>query len=107
VPDLRVPMLAFTAAVVFAGTVGCSSSSTMPNQTKPNQTSSSTAPSSAVEHGAYARCLTDNGVPAPLTGGAGPGPANDQPTAPPGVDPQTWDNAMRACASLAPGPPGP
>ena len=51
-------------------------------------------------HGSLADCLKSNGV--TETGGApvvlGP---------PAGVDPGTWDTAMKACASLAPGPAGP
>lgn len=45
-------------------------------------------------HGSYASCLAHNGVPTPPAG----------PAAPPGVDPQTWTKAQRACADKAPGP---
>ncbi len=48
-------------------------------------------------HGSLAYCLGQHGVPAP------PGPATGPP---PGVDPATWDKAMEACSSLAPGPAG-
>lgn len=47
-------------------------------------------------HGSLAQCLTDHGVP------AAPGPAGP----PAGVDPGTWNDAMRACATHAPGPAG-
>jgi len=42
-----------------------------------------------------AHCLTEHGVP------AAPGPMMG---APPGVDQQTWDQAMQACSTLGPGP---
>lgn len=52
-------------------------------------------------HGSLADCLKANGV--TETGGA---PAVLGPPA--GVDQATWDKAMAACATLAPGPaPGP
>ena len=52
-------------------------------------------------HGSLADCLKANGV--TETGG------NPVVLGPPaGVDPATWDKAMKACATLAPGPaPGP
>jgi hypothetical protein len=46
------------------------------------------------QHGAYAQCLAEHGVPTPPAG----------PDAPPGVDQQTWAKAQQACASQAPGP---
>ena len=46
-------------------------------------------------HGSYAHCLSEHGVSAPPGPVAGP---------PPGVDPQKWQEAMDACATLAPGP---
>lgn len=80
------------------------------------------------DHAAFSKCLTDNGVPAPPDGGPGgpngpEGPggrggehpngpphahegAGQTPPAPPGVDQGVWDDAMEACASLAPPPPG-
>ena len=48
------------------------------------------------EHGSLATCLREHGV--SETGGSvvlGP---------PAGVDPATWDKAMKACSTLAPGP---
>lgn len=69
-------------------------------------------------HDAFVQCMTENGIPAPPDGGPGgpppgadgappDGPPSDAggPPAPPGVDQQTWDDAMQACASLAPQPP--
>ncbi|AKS36273.1 hypothetical protein AFA91_11670 [Mycolicibacterium goodii] len=48
-------------------------------------------------HGSYAHCLSEHGVSAP------PGPVVGTP---PGVDPQKWQEAVNACATLAPGPAG-
>ncbi|PND56401.1 hypothetical protein CRM90_17495 [Mycobacterium sp. ENV421] len=68
----------------------------------------------------FAKCMTDNGVPAPPQGGPGgqdgppsggpggqpnPGAAGGPPPAPPGVDQSVWDKGLQACASLAPAPP--
>lgn len=47
------------------------------------------------EHGSFAHCLTEHGVP------AAPGPVAGPPQ---GVDPGTWQKAMTACSDLAPGP---
>jgi hypothetical protein len=58
------------------------------------ETTTSVAPTG---HGSLAHCLSEHGVP------AAPGPAAGPP---PGVDPDTWNRAMQACASLAPGPSG-
>lgn len=54
----------------------------------------------ATVHGSLAECLQAHGV--PETGGPAAvlGP-------PAGVDPGAWDQAMKACATLAPGPAGP
>lgn len=46
-------------------------------------------------HGTYAECLNEHGVPAT------PGPNTGPPA---GVDRAAWDQALQACASLAPGP---
>jgi len=62
----------------------------------------STAPSTdtaPAEHGSFAHCLHEHGVP-DSAGSAVLGP-------PPGVDQSAWDEAMRACSTLAPGPPAP
>ncbi|MCW2690078.1 MAG: hypothetical protein JWR37_4968 [Mycobacterium sp.] len=95
---IRLTACAVAAAALFSGTVACSPSTTGPDQTA-TSTSTTTGEQRPAGHGAYARCLEDNGVPAPPPGA----PAS----APPGVDQQTWDKAMQACDSLAPGPPGP
>lgn len=50
-------------------------------------------------HGGFADCLHANGVP------AGTGPAVAGPPA--GVDPATWERAMSACSTGAPGPAAP
>lgn len=51
-------------------------------------------------HGSLAECLKANGVPESSGPAAVLGP-------PAGVDPGKWDAAMKACATLAPGPAGP
>ncbi|KUI43486.1 hypothetical protein AU197_22320 [Mycobacterium sp. IS-1590] len=60
----------------------------------PAQTTASETPAG---HGSLAQCLDEHGVP------AAPGPAAGPP---PGVDAETWNEAMRACATFAPGPAG-
>jgi len=96
---IRRAALCVAAAALAGGAVACSSSTTPSD--RPG-TSSTAVPA---EHGAFAHCLTEHGVPAPPNGGpAGPQPVNGPP---PGVDQDTWDKAMQACSSLAPGPPGP
>ncbi|WP_163721700.1 hypothetical protein [Mycolicibacterium psychrotolerans] len=85
--------LAVTAALTAAGIVAACSS---PSADVP--ASSTTTVSPSVGHGSLAYCLGQHGVPAP------PGPASGPP---PGVDPATWDAAMQACSSLAPGPDAP
>lgn len=47
------------------------------------------------EHGTYAHCLSEHGVP------QAPGPVAGPPS---GVDDQTWQDATKACSTLAPGP---
>nr|WP_081618229.1 hypothetical protein [Mycobacterium sp. 155] len=51
--------------------------------------------STPAEHGSFAHCLADHGVP------AAPGPVTGPPA---GVDAGTWQKAMTACSDLAPGP---
>ncbi len=63
-----------------------------PNSAPPEQSPTSVAPTG---HGTLAHCLAEHGVP------AAPGPAVGPP---PGVDQDTWRQAMQACSSLAPGP---
>ncbi|MBS1691953.1 MAG: hypothetical protein JST91_07015 [Actinobacteria bacterium] len=82
--------LCCAALIAAAGLLaGCSSTAPAP---EPSPTSD-TAPASG--HGALAQCLSEHGVPAAPGPSAGP---------PPGVDAATWDDAMRACSTLAPGP---
>lgn len=86
------------AAVAVLGAVllspACSSGKAPPSEPGP----SSPAPPTA--HGSLAECLRDQGVPE----SAGPAAALGPPS---GVDEATWENAMQACATLAPGPAGP
>jgi hypothetical protein len=78
------------AGIAAAGLlVACSS-----NTTEQPATSTSVAPTG---HGTLAQCLSEHGVP------MAPGPAVGPP---PGVDPATWQQAMQACSSPAPGPAG-
>jgi hypothetical protein len=85
--------VALTVAIAALLLAGCSSNSSPPETSSP-------APSPA-EHGSLAECLQANGV--SDSGGA---PAVLGP--PPGVDQGTWDEAMKACSTFAPGPaPGP
>lgn len=85
--------LTVAAAVTTAGVVAaCSSPPTNP----PDATVTTVTPS--VGHGSLAYCLGQHGLP------ASPGPVTGPP---PGVDRATWDTAMQACSSLAPGPDAP
>jgi hypothetical protein len=80
------------ASVAAAGLLaGCSSN---PPAEPTTTGESEVAPTG---HGSLAQCLREHGVPAAPGPGAGP---------PPGVDPGTWEQAMRSCSSLAPGPAG-
>ena len=80
------------ASVAAAGILaGCSSNS--PDE-QPTTGESTIAPNG---HGSLAQCLTEQGVP------AAPGPGGGPPA---GVDPDTWQQAMQSCSSLAPGPAG-
>lgn len=83
------------ALAVTALIAGCSSTSSKSPETKAPDTTPS-APSSTVQHGALANCLHEHGVP-DSTGSVVLG-------VPPGVDPGTWDTAMKACSTLEPGP---
>lgn len=88
----RAIALMASATAVAAGTMACSSGTT-----PQDQTGTSTTTSAAAGHGSLAHCLSEHGV--PTTPGLAVGP-------PPGVDPGTWQRAMQACSSLAPGPAG-
>ncbi|HEX9177779.1 hypothetical protein [Mycobacterium sp.] len=111
----RLVPLAVLAAVVFAVVPACSTKKAPEESPTPSTTS---APPQS--HGVYESCLTQHGVPSPPAGpppgpepvpaGPLPGPvegttsANPAPP-PPGVDQSTWDNALKACASLQPTTP--
>lgn len=82
----RMLITALAAGLLLAG---CASKSTPPEIPE-------SSPASAA-HGGLADCLkshevADTGGPAAVLG------------PPAGVDPAAWDDAMRACSSLAPGP---
>ena len=97
--SFRLHAFVLIAGAALVGAVGCGSSTPAPAPA-----SSSSTPATA-EHGAFAHCLGEHGVvePAGAPAGPQPGPA----AAPAGVDQSTWEQAMQACASLAPGPAGP
>ena len=80
--------LLLAAGLAAVGLLAACSSNTPP----PEQSPASVAPAG---HGGLAHCLSEHGVP------AAPGPAAGPP---PGVDQDTWHQAMQACSSLAPGP---
>jgi len=79
-----VPIAALAAVALVSA---CSDTSSRPTST--------TSPSAT--HGAFGDCLRSHGV-SPVGPPSGP---------PAGVDQHTWDDAMQACGSLAPSPPGP
>ena len=91
---MRALILGTAAAAVLLA--GCTSSPTPlgpPTTISPAPTAATVTPA---EHGSLATCLREHGV--SETGGSvvlGP---------PAGVDPATWDKAMKACSTLAPGP---
>lgn len=90
---MRRPLPAIAAAALLIA--GCSAE---PAPSQPGR-GSSPVPSPAA-HGSLAECLQAEGVP-----DSGGPPAVLGP--PSGVDPATWDAAMKACATLAPGPATP
>ncbi|HEX2214584.1 MAG TPA: hypothetical protein VHH12_14265 [Mycobacterium sp.] len=83
-------MRAYRLAAGFAVAAMLAGCSTDPPAEPPSTTSEAPA-----GHGSLAQCLNEHGVP------AAPGPAA---TPPAGVDRDSWNEAMQACASLAPGP---
>ena len=76
------------AGVTAAGILAGCSSNPPAEQSTPQE-------SVPAGHGSLAQCLDAHGVP------VAPGPAAGPP---PGVPEQKWQDAMTACASLAPGP---
>lgn len=85
-----------TAAAVCVALLIASCSS----KEAPPQQPTSTDPGPATAHGSLADCLKANGVTE----------SGDVPVVlgpPAGVDSATWDKAMKACSSLAPGPAAP
>lgn len=102
----RIPLTALVTLVSLASVPACSGTSTAP------QTSTTTA--SPTSHGAFGACLREHGVtqlPGPPGAGQPPGPPpqgepGGTPPPPLGVDQSTWNNAIQACGSLAPAPPG-
>jgi len=69
--------------------VGCS-----PESAPPEPTGTTGAPTA---HGSLAECLRDHGIDEPANAVMGP---------PAGVDQVTWDQAMKLCSPLGPGPGG-
>ena len=79
-----------------------------------SSTAPATQPSTTASPDAFARCMTEQGVPAPqggtrITGPGGGEPGRPQgapvtrrnvPPAPDGVDPQKWEAALEACGHL-------
>lgn len=87
-------------AVPVAGTLLIAGCSSKPGSDTPKTTESTSAPAKPTEHGSLAECLRGQGV-ADVGGPAAVlGP-------PAGVDQATWDKAMQACSSMAPGPGAP
>lgn len=80
-------------AVPVAGALLLAGCSSKPGSDAPK-------PAAPAEHGGLADCLRAQGVTDPGGPGAVLGP-------PAGVDQATWDKAMQACSSLAPGPGAP
>ena len=80
-----------TSAVIAAMLLiaGCS-----PESAPPEPTGTTGAPTA---HGSLAECLRDHGIDEPVNAVMGP---------PAGVDQVTWDQAMKLCSPLGPGPGG-
>ncbi len=86
------------AAALIAGALVLASCARDAEPAEPAVPSSPSSSSPA--HGSLADCLQDHGVPAAAAGPAVLGP-------PAGVPQETWDEAMKACSRLAPGPAAP
>ncbi|MBU9763238.1 hypothetical protein FR943_05180 [Mycobacterium sp. TNTM28] len=81
---MRRPIIAAGLLAAAALLGACASEGPQPAPTAP-----------PAEHGNYAHCLSEHGVP------TAPGPTTGPPA---GVDEQTWQEATKACSTLAPGP---
>lgn len=90
------------AAAAAAMLAGCAPTPTpsQPTAISPAPSTTGVAPGTntvaPAEHGSLAHCLHEHGVP-DSAGTAVLGP-------PSGVDPGVWDQAMKACSPLEPGP---
>ncbi len=84
-PVRRIHLLV-AAAAINAALTGCSQEPANPEQSVTPGTGG---------HGSFAQCLHEHGVDESAVSPAGP---------PAGVDPGTWQAAMQACNTLAPGP---
>lgn len=84
------------SAVLLAGALQLAACA---GKQEPPQPSGTDSPPPAA-HGSLAECLTSHGV----SESGGPAVVLGPPA---GVDPGTWDRAMKACSTLAPGPAGP
>jgi hypothetical protein len=88
---MRTRFLALVGSVLLIA--GCSSKAAEPSAPESPPSSSQSA------HGTLADCLHAHGVPESAGPAAVLGP-------PAGVDQAVWDQAMTACAQMAPGPAG-
>jgi hypothetical protein len=108
---LAVPLAAAGLAVLAA----CGSSDEAAPAADPAAPASATPSAAPEDGGAFADCMTQQGVPAPqggtrITGEprqpdaqqGGPVTRRNPPPAPEGVDPQAWEAALEACSHLAP-----
>ncbi|WP_458319252.1 hypothetical protein [Mycolicibacterium brisbanense] len=132
---LKTVLTGVATTAVIGGAAACSSNQPHSGQISSSAASSaatSAAPESAAPD-AYGQCMEEHGMPAPPGGfgqrppGHPDGPPPDgatppegappaepppghhgdgaTPPPPPGVDQDAWNNALQACASLAPTPP--
>lgn len=84
--------LALLAGCTLALLTGCGSGDSEPAPEAPPSAEQTT------EHGSFAQCLTEHGIPETAVSPLGP---------PDGVDPEAWDAAMEDCKTFTPGPAGP